>query len=423
MLSTNLIPCRNGYKIKGTNVTVRTRPDVKNWEVCIYFKEKRKYKIYSSHTENLDEAIVFGLRKEAELQFKQEHGIEIFPANFEKVAMEWIKYLRQREENGSQSSSVLVIYESIIRNHMIPFFGGMSINSIKHNTLESYVKRLINAGTSSEKSFDNHNMTLTKLLKYAQDRGIYKQHSIPRLEIPTYKLEKGEPRTRFTDGEIEMIVNNLDRYIDAATTDASKYNRKVMRAFIQFMLATGCRTNDLQLLRWSDFQVRSDDDPDLKIPSDLIVHMFHLIAMAMAMNVGPSSFLYVFLRGKKIERWVPVDKSFLGPYIVMRQESKYVKPDDLFFAANNGKWYQSTSSWFKDYLKFLGIRDKVDDGIRTLYSLRHTFITKKLIEGVNPFDVALQCGTSVKHIQNTYCHMLPADLFTKIFKPTKTHRE
>ena len=47
------------------------------------------------------------------------------------------------------------------------------------------------------------------------------------------------------------------------------------------------------------------------------------------------------------------------------------------------------------------------DGARTLYSLRHTYITWKILEGANLSVLATQCGTSVEMIERHYKHLQP----------------
>ena len=44
-------------------------------------------------------------------------------------------------------------------------------------------------------------------------------------------------------------------------------------------------------------------------------------------------------------------------------------------------------------------------GKRTLYSLRHTYISLRLLEGVSPAVIAKQCGTSTEMIQRHYDHL------------------
>ncbi len=112
LLSSKLKPYKKGYKIEGTDIIIRKRPDVKNWEVCIYIKEAQKVKAFSSHTEDLDQAIIFGITKNAELSAQQKYGIEVFSKTFEKVATDWLEHLSIREKQWSQSSSTLRIVES-----------------------------------------------------------------------------------------------------------------------------------------------------------------------------------------------------------------------------------------------------------------------------------------------------------------------
>ncbi|WP_207903127.1 hypothetical protein [Rheinheimera sp. D18] len=58
-------------------------------------------------------------------------------------------------------------------------------------------------------------------------------------------------------------------------------------------------------------------------------------------------------------------------------------------------------------LKDLGL-DNSPHGKRTLYSLRHSFITWELIAQKVTIDVlARQCGTSIEMIERHYSHVIP----------------
>ena len=54
---------------------------------------------------------------------------------------------------------------------------------------------------------------------------------------------------------------------------------------------------------------------------------------------------------------------------------------------------------FRKLLKRCGIESK---GEKCLYSWRHTFITKKCLEGVEPMKIAAHCGTSTAMIDKYY---------------------
>ena len=57
-------------------------------------------------------------------------------------------------------------------------------------------------------------------------------------------------------------------------------------------------------------------------------------------------------------------------------------------------------------LKELGL-DEGPGGKRTLYSLRHTYISLQLLSGLQPGVIAKNCGTSRAMIEMYYDHLIP----------------
>ena len=62
---------------------------------------------------------------------------------------------------------------------------------------------------------------------------------------------------------------------------------------------------------------------------------------------------------------------------------------------------------FTKLIKKLGMH-KDAHGIRTLYSLRHSYITWSLQDGNDMQGIAAQAGTSAEMIQRHYSHVVPA---------------
>ena len=89
--------------------------------------------------------------------------------------------------------------------------------------------------------------------------------------------------------------------------------------------------------------------------------------------------------------------------------SKHTKKDDYVFTDMNGNNWHKHNRRALDYqyhslMRRVGITDWKERKL-TLYSLRHYGITKRLENGVsNLTQFALDCGTSVKHITETYYH-------------------
>ena len=423
MIASKLKKTAKGFKIIGTNITIRKRPGIKNWEISIYFPENKKAKVISSGTEDFDAAMVFAFQKNAELELAKKTGAEVFPANFEKVANSWIRYAEERSKQKHLSVHMLKMLKSVVNVHLIPFFRNHSISSINSDSLQKYVEYMIEHKLTARVTFAMHDMAITKILKYAKDNNWYTRQSIPRIEVPKYAVRETEPRGMFSDREVEIIKHGFDSYIEIQKTDANKYNATLLKIIVHLMLSLGCRTNDIKLLKWSDFRF-GFANPDMR--GEKVANDENLTARFSLHLLGFSSdeeeaYLELCLRGKHskgkpTERWVPCEQAFIEHFTYWRQISRHINEDDLFLAGINGEFNQNYTYWFEQYLKHLGI-SKVQNGLtRTPYSLRHTFITKKLIEGANVFDIALQCGNSVKQIQKTYCHLLPEDLYVKIFK-------
>jgi hypothetical protein len=57
---------------------------------------------------------------------------------------------------------------------------------------------------------------------------------------------------------------------------------------------------------------------------------------------------------------------------------------------------------FNDILNELGLKRDRDGRLRTLYSLRHTYICLRLMERADIYQIAKNCRTSVEMIQKHY---------------------
>lgn len=72
----------------------------------------------------------------------------------------------------------------------------------------------------------------------------------------------------------------------------------------------------------------------------------------------------------------------------------------------NGETTPQLGNAFEKVLKKNNLKDS-HHGPRTLYSLRHTYITWQLLAGNSVDVIAKQCGTSVAMIEQHYSHVKP----------------
>lgn len=84
------------------------------------------------------------------------------------------------------------------------------------------------------------------------------------------------------------------------------------------------------------------------------------------------------------------------------------KPNDKLFLLADGSETNELGRTFSAALDHCNLKTS-SDGPRTLYSLRHTYITWQLLSRHLRMDVlARQCGTSTAMIEQHYSHVVPS---------------
>ena len=90
----------------------------------------------------------------------------------------------------------------------------------------------------------------------------------------------------------------------------------------------------------------------------------------------------------------------------VRFRAKHTKGDDWIFVDNDSGEQIHKKVYYKQWdslLKECGLKNT--GKTLTYYSLRHSYITYRLINGVNAFFLAKNSGTSIKMIESHYEHI------------------
>jgi integrase len=93
--------------------------------------------------------------------------------------------------------------------------------------------------------------------------------------------------------------------------------------------------------------------------------------------------------------------------VIQKHIKKYQK---LGIDLTNNFWpqHKSFARGFDNLLERCNLKvDPVSGLSYSIYSLRHTYITHRLLAGVTSDLVASQCGTSVKMIEEHYSNVVP----------------
>ncbi len=278
-------------------------------------------------------------------------------------------------------------------NSAIPYFGEFNISDIDALALKDFdawrIEKLTRVPAKS--TINNHNAAMQRVLDEAVIRNIITHTEVPKLK------NNGEPggrRAAFTYDEWLIIKAYAEGWVSKGRKDVTRKTRRLLYYYIQFAILTGARPGkEIEKLTWGDIRSERKDGNTYTMVS---IRKGKTTKYTGTRTIVPQS---------------DIDDVFKG----VRRFNKNQNPDDLIFAID-GKQSSQLGRNFTKILENLNLKNHPDGG-RTLYSLRHTYITWKILEGVNLSALATQCGTSVEMIERHYRHLQPimyAEQFSNI---------
>lgn len=307
---------------------------------------------------------------------------------------------------GHRSPKWVQGHRDRLRLHLLPFFGDMPVNEITAGTAQQYrAHRLTEPENYNEeeagkpwkpparKTIHNEIVTLSLTLKTAHRHGYIQQ--VPDLSDPYRRHTKVSHRPWFTPKEYKQLYTATRKNAANPKNPRFKWYAEQLHDFILFMTNTGLRPDEVKQLEFRDVDIVTDEWSGDKI-------------------------LEIEVRGK---RGVGYCKSMTGavrPFERLRGRSRPtddgkrpVKPTDRLFPNEFKKMFNGILT--DNDLKF----DR-DGKARTAYSLRHSYICFRLLEGADIYQIAKNCRTSVEMIEKHYAAHLKDMIDTSLINVRKS---
>lgn len=338
-------------------------------------------------------AITGAIKVKAECDIKLAHGIAIQTKAFKDVAQLAIERMQQ-QPSTSKGSASLKDYVWALQKYHIRFFDRTHITSIDYAKLAEFdVWRVNQLGrTPAQSTLKTHNAAFQRVY----DEAVIRKWMTPS-QIPSLSVSSGVSAARrdyFTAEEVSKIRDGFASWIADSRTPQSRNIRELLFFYFHFAVHTGLRPGtEMDNLRWNDIQIRDDaKDPHVVITvrkGKTTLHtgnrhvVGHSTVLDMILDMQARS-----LDGEDTESGVPDDYN------------------PLVFRLPDGSTTDQLGRNFTVLLKRLGL-EQGPGGKRTLYSLRHTYITHLLLDRVPPSVIAKQCGTSTAMIETHYSHITP----------------
>ena len=335
----------------------------------------RRYKDVS--TKQTDFNVACEMAMEAYFSARQlvkiNQGHSLFKKSFNDVIDEWFKAF---DRDNTKSPNMKVIHRTSTIS-LKKYFKDKSTNQINDDLCEKYHNWRLTTTTTrgltpSVATLKQELMTLNIILEYSS-----KKNYIPMVgKIKLPKNTKVAVGDAFTDIELDLYFRIAPDWIDCARIDHI-LKRKRITLLSKFIMYSGIRLSEATGLKWDNVKYSA-------VHKTIFIHI-------------PQSVSKV-----KKEREVVCLKEMID----VIKELKELSTDDTLF----GEHFDGDAP-FNHLLNFIKTKTGTDlkwgnDGQRrVLYSFRHTYATKRILEGnVDALVLAENMGTSVHQIQRTYYH-------------------
>jgi integrase len=198
-----------------------------------------------------------------------------------------------------------------------------------------------------------------------------------------------------------------------------KWESEQLHDYVLFAANTGLRPDEAWRLQFRDVTIVEDDASGQTI-LEIEVRGKRGVGYCKSMSgsVRPFERLQARLRPSRADG---AHKNENGPKSMTNgsEELRLPEPTDLIFP----KWQREL---FKTILDEENLRVDREGRPRTAYSLRHTYICLRLMEGADIYQIAKNCRTSVEMIEKYYASHIKTQLDAaaiNIMRPRSTTKK
>lgn len=358
------------HVLMGGKLHVYKRENSRFWQCSAYLAGKNRRT--STKEEGLAQAKDFAEDWYLDLKGKAKRGEVKGGKTFKQAADQ---FLREYEiiTEGQRNRQYVQGHVRRINLHLVPFFGKMALAEITPGTIQEYrIHRRqkaieLHGKPPARNTMHQEIVTFRQTLKTALRHGWLKH--LPDLTEPYRTNSKVAHRAWFSPEEYKKLYEATRRRMQNPKRARYKWQYEQLHDYVLFMANTGLRPDESARLEYRDVSIVDD-------------------------AATGETILEIEVRGK---RGIGYCKSTTGAVIpfqrLMKRNSP--KPTDLLFPKGHREL-------FNTILDEEELKADREGQRRTAYSLRHTYICLRLMEGADIYQIAKNCRTSVEMIEKYY---------------------
>ena len=353
------------------------------WYARFILTNHKKWLCKSTKKKDKDEAIAMAHRIFLDHQIRQENNTLVQSKRFKDVAESVIEKLEKKIEHGDGKRTYKDYIRALEKYH-IPHFARTFVTSIDQEAITKFVewrkKRMSKPPASS--TLLTHNAALNLVFKEAIEQ---KRMIAAQVPVLSSKGEAGTRRAAFSEDEYEAVLDAIHESEKQAHSEKTRQIRELLYDYCEIAVNTGIRPGtEMENIRWKDIEIKTQGSK-----AQFFIHV---------------------TKGKTTKytgaRKVVCKRDVIGALVRLRERFPLRIPNQKLFLLANGDSTPQLGKAFEKALQSAKLKDS-PRGPRTLYSLRHTYITWQLLAGTSMDVIARQCGTSAAMIEQHYSHVKP----------------
>jgi integrase len=291
---------------------------------------------------------------------------------------------------GERNAQYVASKARILRLYLLPYFGDLPISQVTAGRIQEYRVHRVTPPSEpqrvrysrngrerigkvrewkrpSRQTLHNEMVCLRQVLKTANRKGWIA--ALPDMSSPYRASGKVSHRAWFSPEEYRRLYEATRARAKNPKKERWRAESENFHDFVLFMVNTGLRPDEAQRLEFRDVSIVEDDATGERI-------------------------LEIEVRGK---RGTGYCKSMPGAVLPFERvhKRKNGQPTDFVFGLVQRELLNAV-------LDELGLKKDREGNPRTAYSLRHTYISLRLMEGADIYQVAKNCRTSVEMIEKYY---------------------
>jgi integrase len=359
------------HELMGGKLHIYKRENSEHWQCSTFMGGKNRRR--TTKTDSLEQAKDFAEDWYLGLKLKNREGLLKNERTFKHAAEQFRREYGVITE-GQRSPIYVKGHWTRMDKYLVPFFGDLGLSEVTPGKVQDY--RIHRYEWCKEKwgkpparnTMHQEIVTLRQVLKTAYRHGWLA--NVPDLSEPYKTNQKISHRAWFSPEEYKKLYKaTRERAKNPKKKNRYKWVSEQTHDYVLFMVNTGLRPDEAKRLQYQDVKIIKDEVTDQTI-------------------------LEISVRGKRGTGYCKSMPGAVLPFKRLRSRNNPQKEDTLF--------PKFSYELFNAILEEEDLKFDREGQRRAPYSLRHTYISMRLMEGADIYQIAKNCRTSVEMIQKYY---------------------